>query len=517
MGIRGWAAVIALVVLTNAGIFIAWDYAFPHHPLLPSQTLNGQGQKGVEENLPETEQKSTAVVPATASLPGSAVLGKLMGAWPAMPLGWTSSESATGVPGSPLDLICPSQVATVPLASRSYTLNRIEPEPASIIVQASTFHAGLGAAAFTEIKQRSSECVGFTTEISSTIGAESLEITGPDGLSIIWFRFGDIIGMVSGRGEDVEVYKLAGVWAAGWFPILTETICPEINSTIADIGRSPLSPNYTGWLRPIPAAATPAQAAIGEAAGYILIQATSAGTGARPQAGGMANGVQPLPSIDILPSYPLEVSVKLPEDIPIIPEAPSSPTPPGREGKIVVAPAPDPLGPGCGWEFSGQEAPLFDQQTALAEATLKVKAMQAEQVKDIAKWWVSLFRYQIALSRYQEEVRTYNAWIAETSILIATAWWKAYDKEYTLWEKAHRAWQREYAVWEIAMQECQVEPPTDPETETASSPISTPTPTPNQTAECPPEPEEPEEPSQPNLPRPISTQEGNGGRFSGSG
>lgn len=215
------------------------------------------------------------------------------------------------------------------------------------------------------------------------------------------------------------------------------------------------------------------------------------------------------PRVDDL--RPADVTLPTPPPYPHSPER--LPNPP-QQPKAVLAPeyppvvinvplrVPDPVGPGCGWAFTGMIAPPEDPPQWKTDAE-KSRTQAKEQLKAaVSDYHKKLKIYERAKADFDQLNPAWERY-AEKVKEIDDAWrqqgerWTNYDKALEEWRKAKQAYdkfvaeqRKQQADYERQMRECQAPQPIPqpeplPSDGEPSDDLPTPVPTPTPTVACP--------------------------------
>jgi hypothetical protein len=175
---------------------------------------------------------------------------------------------------------------------------------------------------------------------------------------------------------------------------------------------------------------------------------------------------------------------------------------------VVLLPAPtlsvvpsrldDPVGPGCGWSFTGQSAPPFDPATEAVLAQGRVTQATENLAAAQAAWQASIVGYWQAVAAYSAQATSYTAYAAGVRD-VAVAWDRitaarqAYADAVTAYNAVLAAREQFFldqaaaqAAYDSEVAVCQAISPSATPTDTAT-PTLTPSPTDTPvTAQCPP-------------------------------
>lgn len=142
----------------------------------------------------------------------------------------------------------------------------------------------------------------------------------------------------------------------------------------------------------------------------------------------------PIPAVPERPATPQPLPTEGPVALPEYQYAPAAPDAPTRPPMETTAPKriPDPVGPGCGWDFTGQQPPHFDQEKADAELQRAVDRARGDLRRQWRAWPGEQADYFGEYAAYRAAVEDYEVYAAEVSE-VASAWnviWGARNRYY---------------------------------------------------------------------------------------
>jgi hypothetical protein len=296
--------------------------------------------------------------------------------------------------------------------------------------------------------------------------------------------------------------------------------CADISSALADAGRSPWvaagvqgAPGaFTGLTTAVPVSVTP-----------LPLPTPPAGVAAVPPT------YVPSPVASV--SYPERPADPVwPPELPsaiAVPEVPVRPTP---EPATTTYPSrlDDAVGPGCGWRFTGQPKPPFNE----AQEAVAAQARAQQALTDLATkqqaWQVATLDYWSRVPLYQQQAQAFAAYA--TAVQQVALAWDTIAKQRTDYDQALAAYNaaveartrffvdlaNAQTAYDDAVALCQAQPsdtPTPSDTATPTdSPSASASPTSTATDGCPPPippilvatpPAEPVAPTPPPDPRPT--------------
>lgn len=465
----------------------------------------------------------TRVPVTTQNIPAEPVSTKLVSLFPT-PTNTLLTMNPVGVPGLPVDYQCPTTAVT-PAVTKSATIAAGAGKGVS--VQARAYPAGLGGTAIQAIRTQLQNCDSAYETTGARIGDESVTFTdngspaggGNSGTTTV-FRRGDMVGVVATRNYG-DAEQLASAWNATWGKVLTKRVCPGQTSDPEDATRNPLSGDYRGWERTEKVTLDMEGQTAADAATVFTVRVNTP-SGPRLDYGALPTkpGKTLTKNLDLtLPWYPDYLNVSLPPQPEVKPK-PEFPTSPSDDAPATFAVA-DPIGPGCGWKFTGMIAPQYDEAKEAAKAEASRVTAAATLRASLTDWGIARWGYLEQYTAYAKSVAAQKAWVTAATTAIATAWWADYDEKRATYEQEYATWQAEYNQWKIDNAACEANQPTPEPTPTPTptptpspgDPFASPTPTPTPTETyvpgpepvnpCPPAPEPPAKPERPNLPRPA--------------
>ncbi len=345
-------------------------------------------------------------VALTAS-PAQAVVTTTLGIQPAS--GWVPASALGWTGGTPFDDSCGRpQVDAAVSGTRIYAVGRRQ-----IVATVSAYSAGAGAVAFAQWTSLLGRCAGRVSRyVASGPTTDAMvvwigPVSGRPAASALFWRRGDVVGIVATPSSSPD--GLAPAAAALDTVMLTSMngSCASVSSTLADAARSPWidGTTFTGLTNPVPVTVAPSPLPVPP------IGVTPPPAGYSPT---------PLPSVS-LPMRPADPV--WPQDLPTPLASPSQPVFPVPAPTVSVVPsrADDPVGPGCGWAFTGQVKPPYDEaeQAAVANAL----AVQAQQQLSGAQalWQSDVVSYWQQVPVYQQQAAAFLAYAAAVQ-RVADSW-----------------------------------------------------------------------------------------------
>lgn len=379
--------------------------------------------------------------------------------------GWDNSSVVSNISEPTfVDTTCGTQTTTVPVSlMRSQTYVSAASPASTVSVQVEAYPAGLGAVETSYVLNQVSTCSAASVA-NSDLGyaTQSFEVnsTIPNNFdSSVYIRVGDVVGVVTTAGSKIADASTS--WASSWYPswakFLTTNVCPQQTSTVADSSRSPYSVNYAGgWNKREVVILDKQRKVAADIAGHVLLLGSTikVSTNTATTSPAPANTVTVLPTVAEKPvlavpltGYPASLKITLPTGEPTKPIVPIFPTEPNSlaTSSQVVA---DPVGPGCGWSFTGEAVPINKNNSSAVVAANAEFNTATKLVAARAEWWVDRYNYVIALNTYTAEVAVWNKWVAAANPVIAAALWKQYNSDVIAYQDASIVYAIAYANWE---------------------------------------------------------------------
>jgi len=401
------AAVLVGVVAVVFAVLTVLGLTLLGVPLLPRQEAVAAG--ATPSPTPTVDEVALASSPAQTTI--TTVLG------PAPAAGWVPAGAVAWSGGTPFDASCGRPTTDAVLSgTRVYAIGRPQ-----FVLTVSAYTAGSGAVAIRDWQTRLTSCASAPVTVTQpavpTSDAFVVSVpqseaqpggTAQPGATAIFWRRGDVVAVLA---VPVAGAKGMQILASQLDPALVRAltgVCANQASTVADAVRSPwvARDQFVGLASPIPVTMAPSPTP-------------------RPP-----SGITPAPvgwSPTPLPSVSMPVR---PAD-PVWPEAlpateVGSPVPPS-----VLAPAPtlsvvpsrfaDPVGPGCGWAFTGQTGPPYDPAAEAVAAQGRVA--QAREGLSAAQqaWQANVVQYWAQVGEYTTQANAYTAYALAVR-KVAVAW-----------------------------------------------------------------------------------------------
>ena len=383
---------VLVAVLTVGGIVLMGV------PLLPRQVAAAASPTPT----PSPSVDRVALLSSPAQTTVSSVLGGTA------PTGWTPAGALSWSGGTPFDAPCGRPAVDAVLSgARVYDLGRSQ-----VVLTVSAYTAGSGAVAMVGWAARLTQCTNASVSVVPAAGLSSDAFvatlrSGGTAASALFWRRGDVIAVVATASTNGS--GLAGLAAAA-DPLLVTAltgVCANTASTVADAARSPwvARDQFTGLTAPVTVTTAPSPTPV-PPQGVTPVPVTWSPS--------------PLPSI----SYPIRPADPVyPLDLPTAVGSPLPPSPlaPAPVSTVVPSRLDDPIGPGCGWAFTGQVAPPYDAATEAQLAQGRVTQAVQELAAAQQAWQVSIVGYWQTAGDYQAQATAYLAYEAGVR-QVAQAW-----------------------------------------------------------------------------------------------
>jgi hypothetical protein len=363
--------------------------------------------RGAVEAEPTPTPSATVSQVALVATPAQAAVQATLTA--AIP-GWGPASAISWTGGTPFDTGCGR-----PTPDAALTGSRVYDSPGGqAVVTVSAYSAGAGAVAFHDWSTRLVHCTG--TPVSASVvaapGADAVVATiapvgGRPGASALLWRRGDVIASVA--TPTVTAIGLAARAVAVDSVLLGALTgrCADVASTLADAARTPWidSGTFTGLTVPVTVSVTPSPTPVPP-------------PGVTPVPDSYTPA--PLPSVS-LPTRPADpvwpTDVPAPVGSPVAPVRPL----PAPASTVVASRLDDPVGPGCGWAFTGQVPPPYDAAREASVAQDAADQAQAQLVIKQQSWQSDVVSYWQQQPIYEQQAQAFLAY-ASTVQQVALAW-----------------------------------------------------------------------------------------------
>jgi len=345
----------------------------------------------------------------TSATPAQDAVHATLGSLPSQD--WSPVGPATLDTGTPFDTLCghSSSVDPAVAGARVFAIRGRQ-----IVVSVAAYSAGAGAVAIADWTALLKRCV--TSGVSSYLDVAP----GPDailawimtsgvepGASSLTWRRGDVVASVAVPSNDPSGLAAAAEQVDTVLLAALATRCAEIDSSLSDAARSPWVRHdaFTGLTISIVVSVSPSPTPTAPDGVIPVVDTRSP---------------PPLPSI----SYPLRPTDPVwPLDLPSEVPSPFAPTNPAIEPSTSAVPSriDDPVGPGCGWSFTGQVQPRYDAQHEAQLAQSRSKQALAHLVVVQNQWQSNLVTYWKNSSSYAMQAKAFSAYASRVSA-VASAW-----------------------------------------------------------------------------------------------
>jgi hypothetical protein len=327
---------------------------------------------------------------------------------PAPATGWTRASALTWTSGTPFDERCgrPATAEPALAASRIYSVG-----PKQYVVSMSAFSAGQGPVALAAWARTLATCGGGEYAVA-TPGTEALVAwvragEGKPGAAALFWRRGDVVAVVATPGSSpTGLAERAAEIDAGLLAALAGR-CVTVGSALADAARSPWGQpdTFTGLTVPVAVTVAPSPT-------------PTPPVGVTPVPDTFTPAPAPSVSFPVRPLDPV-----WPEELPSPLASPLAPVAPPVPPAAITVPRriTDPLGPGCGWAFTGQVAPELDLAVEEALVAERVTQARAGLVAGQQQWQADLVAYWSELPAYLPEAEAFAAYASEVA-RVAAAW-----------------------------------------------------------------------------------------------
>lgn len=367
-----------------------------------------------------------------------------------------------------------------------------------VTVTVSAFGAGQSAPARASYRDGLRNCTGRNGSAGLISGSSPMAVGDYRGFSFasggvttnVWLH-SDVMVTVSARNQGV-VRNMSVAYRDKINSELAASTCLDARVTDDDAHRSPYygADNYTGWERGREVTLEDAEPGI--TAGVYAPGAAFDGSGKRLGAHAQQSGPTALLERSGAPSKP---EAPLPAGVPAsLPSAVSQPSTqivsikPVPESTTTIAErVEDPEGPGCGWAWTGQKAPIFDPSEEKARADEAARKEIERMRGEYGEYQDSVVANHNTTLQYNREADAYNAYV-ESYDSVAEQWEDINQKRSAYRERLDQYWEdmeayenfetdREKAqkTYDEAVQEC-LDNPTVTEERTVTPPPTTPQP-----------------------------------------
>ncbi|CAB4945447.1 unannotated protein [freshwater metagenome] len=337
--------------------------------------------------------------------PATTTLAALLSSSPAP--GWLPVSPADWAVGTPYDYACDLGASTGPRAvvsvQRTFTTG-----PRTATVSLYAYGAGAGASAYAEFARRLEQCPNRESTItiapSAVNGAAALtgrvRLEGfPTAVSSVAWREGDVILEVHSATLGASALLVLASTIDSTATAALQPVCPALGSAVDEGARSPYvsRDGYTGLV-------------VGRDVSVPPIPEPAAPQGVTRRDSTVA--LEPPPAISLPTSTPTE---PLWPPLPTAPPTPVLPSPVSAQPTAAVAAVPqrDDVGPGCGWAFTQQLAPAFNEEIAQQQASAQIATVTADLLAAQKRWAVDVVAYWTAASAYDRAIGPFRIYAAQ--------------------------------------------------------------------------------------------------------
>lgn len=419
--------ILIVVLLVNVFVYAGMKELFP--------TASVTGHYSATEKKERDSAIPVKKVSASADVPAQQAVNSIMKKDVSSLSGWDGGEPNSGTPASVFSWVCGKiKGKNIPYPSiansKSYTKSG---RKNFTTVVAYAYGAGEGRVAVDKLQEQASSCsgsAGLSSGASPTQdsngGFSAYYLSSGKTIFVNTWAVGDVVLSISStsRAQANSVSSEYNDYTRG----LIEPMCLSLVSKDSDVTRNPYisGKSYTGWNKGRKVDLNKDAAGINP--GFINPEQAVSGKGYTL---GSLPGENNAPTLDsipgdeisydtvILPQEPLKPfpdilpdPVKKPLDAPKAPKVP-------EESMTVAERVKDDKGPGCGWAFTSQSSPVFDdtaEKKAADEREVKAQdKMQTNQISyygQVADYVEAYEKYAISVEEYKdyyekvEKVRT---------------------------------------------------------------------------------------------------------------
>lgn len=322
--------------------------------------------------------------------------------------------------GSPFTRGCdPLPTAAAPLVARTRQARLAG--STGVTLQLWAYGAGQGPAALDALEGSLDDCARVAVRTPEEgAGVDRLVATsrGGDGTTWLVARRGDVLAAVGAADPGGSPPTAAAQEVAGRVDALLAErmagVCAVQDAGLADAARSPYSVlPYEPFARSVPVRApeVPLQPLPPPVDPPSVSRPSPR---AFPDLAPYLGGRDPANPEALPPRGSAPVLVD-PDDIrapsPLVRRRPSEPSRPEQPREVVARlPEPDPAGPGCGWRFTGQQPPAFDEAALAAAAEQALDAARVELAAATARWQEEEEQFLADYAQYQADLAAYTAY-----------------------------------------------------------------------------------------------------------
>lgn len=419
---------VATLILCNVGLIAGAFVVVP--------TFGGTGlQPGMAGDKPVGVQAAAQQV---VDMPAARVLDDVVAKVGATDVlkGWKPGRDGAEVEVPPVEVKCFAKGAPAPVTARTRgwvrgSVNSSGLAVDSVMWSVRAYGAGQGSAWVQHLRDTATAC-GVGVYAMPGLGVEAVTFTSGQVSTLVWRR-GDVVSTFGYQHNHqpgapstvaVEANKVDQIIKGA-----LSGVCADTESTFgSDAGRSPYvsAATYSGLFR--------------ERRYPVDEAVTEPPVGWEFGGGRTVKAVEPAAEPDDLAEKPSgEVPVSMP-DVVDRPTKPSKPDKPGTEFGVKEQIV-DVTGPGCGWSFTAQIAPVFDKTVAKKTFEDAVGVERAEAESAWTAWFPAAGRYKDAYEQYAAQVEDYNTYVTE--VRAVSDMWALINDARAAYEEAEALYQKQ--------------------------------------------------------------------------
>lgn len=428
---RPLIAVVTVTVLLALLVPIAF-FGLVRHTFPGFSIFEKEEKQTAEETKPEIPYVSL-----DATSPAVAVIEGVTNYIPPTLAGYPNTGTGSGTPEAPFSWVCPLDTGnTAPSVANMRNFAAGKENWVTMVVHA--YPAGQGTAVEQRIEESVRACAdrdgdGRRTSISAPVPATegfegSFYAGGQRYYAAVWNQ-SDVLMSVT--GTDLGQVRQAALEYNDYLMSVLAPVCVSLELPVSDSTRSPYvdANAYTGWQRGREVTLNPD--APGLAPGYLPkdqpVSGRSVPRGNVPPSMAVApDAAVPGAPLDVavvtLPKQPLEpfTPASLPAAVEHPGAAPQAPPVPATSTTVPER-VRDEDGPGCGWDFTGQKAPVYDDTAEKQRADGLAAEAHAKLVAERIAYQNARSVYLVAYADYAYRVQKYNEYAGQVAA-VAAAW-----------------------------------------------------------------------------------------------
>lgn len=296
-------------------------------------------------------------------------------------------------------------------------------------ISAHAYQAGMAIPALDALAR-----CGSRTDVNGTF---AVRMSAPGGTVLAWTRGDVLITLSTPTPDPTQAADLDSRLVE-----LLRPVCDNLAPLKGDAARNPVSDTYAGWVTTRPVTVPP----LPEPTPFAETQAPTPST--TPPTTPTPTVTPSLPAVtlatELPPPTPLTLPVR-PEGItgPPLPNpvlTPVLPSPPSEQqtsAEITVT-VPDPNGPGCGWAFTGQTAPVVDEDALETAMEARTTAATTDLLTAQQRWAVDAGAYLSAAQTYLTGREAWEAYVTQVQSVVGQ--WTQQRNDLTKYESAFAAY-----------------------------------------------------------------------------